>query len=56
MIRREHALAHWPMLTPEVLAESMREVRVHVSAAPTVQMMSRVQPWGSLPELTWRRP
>eukprot|EP00320_Phaeocystis_rex_P006478 CAMPEP_0119100190 /NCGR_PEP_ID=MMETSP1178-20130426/185463_1 /TAXON_ID=33656 /ORGANISM="unid sp, Strain CCMP2000" /LENGTH=449 /DNA_ID=CAMNT_0007084171 /DNA_START=165 /DNA_END=1511 /DNA_ORIENTATION=- len=56
VIRREHALARWPALTPEALAESMREVRVHVSAARTVQMMSRVQPWGSLPELTWRRP
>ena len=42
--------------TPAELADSMREVRVHVSAARTVQMMSRVQPWGSLPELSWRRP
>ena len=56
VLRREHALARWPALTPAVLAESMREVRVHVSTARTVQMMSRVQPWGSLPELTWRRP
>ena len=30
--------------------------RAHVSPAPTVQMMSRVQPWGTLPELEWRRP
>ena len=56
VIRQEYALARWPMPTPAELADSMREVRVHVSAARTVQMMSRVQPWGSLPELSWRRP
>ena len=41
VLRREHALARWPTLTPALLAESMREVRVHVSCTcRTVQMMS----------------
>ena len=38
VLRREHALARWPALTPALLAESMREVRVHVSVARTLTL------------------
>ena len=57
VIRRDHALARWPALTPAALVAAMADdLRAHVSEAPTVQMMSRVQPWGTLSGVHWDRP
>lgn len=38
------------------LRQSLPNVMAHLSARPTVQMASVVQPYGSLAELTWERP
>ena len=56
VLRSAHSPTRWPSLTIASLGEAFPMTRAHVSPVPTVQMMSRVQPWGALPELEWRRP
>ena len=48
VLRAAQSTARWPPLTIASLGEALPMAKAHVSPAPTVQIMSRVQPWGAL--------
>lgn len=60
VLRDLPSVAPWPAFTKwndrRYLSRHLDQVTVHVPRSPTVQLHSRVQPFGSLPGVIWTRP